>query len=52
MVNKLTKFFIDFGGDIDHIKAWELRVPEELHEWLVALFKVDVLVSVSESGGL
>ena len=47
MVDNFTKFFIDFGGDIDHIKAGELRVPEELHEWLVTLFKVDTLVCVS-----
>ena len=49
MVKKVTKFLIDFGGNIDHIEAGELRVPEELHEWLVTLFKVDALVCVSGS---
>ena len=42
----VTKFLIDFGGDIDHIKAGELGVPEELDERCVALIQVDALVCV------
>ena len=46
MAYDVTKFLIDFGGDIDHIKAGELGVPEELHEGLVALLQVYILVGV------
>ena len=46
IVSLVTKFLICFASDIDHIKARELRVPEELDERLVALIKVHTLVSV------
>ena len=45
-MKSLTKLLMSYGGYVEYIKAWQLRVPKQLKDAVIALFQIQVHVGV------